>query len=400
MTHTLIIPDNVEKIIRNLCALSPDREWSGVLFYYFEGNFDEGLTLTCKDILLLDQGSGTATEFDASNPEVARYMFSNGLMNCCIGLIHSHQSFSTFFSGTDTGTLLNEGKDCNNFLSLIVNNAGQYTAAITRKVLVSTDISERVVSRGEYSLFNTETKVHIPEETEENEYQDKEIRVEYFKLNIEKNSTILANPECTAFGGIIKRPQTKGYSTEVPQYTQKHTQQYGPYGWKPQEKKENPVGDYYGSLFKEYGIERADPLKGSTESDESEYAILDEQCRKINWNDKEYLLLLERMFFGSPFIKEPKYTDFKSEIRYVASFFDSGCTKAFSDTTDMEIWLISSIDYYLYDVDIPVYEKTKEYAECFDDTSVIAYHIANALSQYAETSDFIAAACHLLMSKI
>ena len=266
--------------------------------------------------------------------------------------------------------------------------------------MVSTDISERVVSRGEYSLFNTETKVHIPEETEENEYQDKEIRVEYFKLNIEKNSTILANPECTAFGGIIKRPQTKGYSTEVPQYTQKHTQQYGPYGWKPQEKKENTVGDYYGSLFKEYGIEKTDTLKGSTESDESEYAILDEQCRKINWNDKEYLLLLERMFFGSPFIKEPKYTDFKSEVRYVASFFDSGCTKAFSDTTDMEIWLTSSIDYYLYDVDIPVYEKTKEYAECFDDTSVIAYHIANALSQYAETSDFIAAACHLLMNKI
>ena len=37
----------------------------------------------------------------------------------------------TFFSGTDLNTLQEEGSDMNNFLSLIVNNAGQYTAAIT-----------------------------------------------------------------------------------------------------------------------------------------------------------------------------------------------------------------------------------------------------------------------------
>jgi hypothetical protein len=40
----------------------------------------------------------------------------------------------TFFSGTDINTLRVEGNDRNHFVSLIVNNAGVYSAAITRKV--------------------------------------------------------------------------------------------------------------------------------------------------------------------------------------------------------------------------------------------------------------------------
>ena len=92
--YKLVIPDNVERAIRDYCALSPNKEWSGILFYQFEGNFNDGLTLTCKDILLLDQGNATATEFDASNPEIARYMFTHKLMNCCIGLVHSHNAMA------------------------------------------------------------------------------------------------------------------------------------------------------------------------------------------------------------------------------------------------------------------------------------------------------------------
>lgn len=41
---------------------------------------------------------------------------------------------SAFFSGTDTETLREEGNDRNHFVSLIVNNAGTYTAAITRRL--------------------------------------------------------------------------------------------------------------------------------------------------------------------------------------------------------------------------------------------------------------------------
>lgn len=48
----------------------------------------------------------------------------------------------TFFSGTDTATLLSEGSDMNHFVSLIVNNAGKYTAGITRRTKVKQTVNE------------------------------------------------------------------------------------------------------------------------------------------------------------------------------------------------------------------------------------------------------------------
>lgn len=84
----------------------------------------------------------------------------------------------TFFSGTDTDTLLEEGSDMNNFLSLIVNNAGQYTAAITRKVKHIPHVTEVL----EYDFFGEET-INIGRD----EYDTIEsYEIEYFFLNIEK----------------------------------------------------------------------------------------------------------------------------------------------------------------------------------------------------------------------
>lgn len=85
---------------------------------------------------------------------------------------------STFFSGTDTNTLLEEGSDMNNFLSLIVNNAGQYTAAITRKVKHIPHVTETL----EYEFFG-EGNINLGT----NEYDAIEsYEIEYFFLDIEK----------------------------------------------------------------------------------------------------------------------------------------------------------------------------------------------------------------------
>ena len=84
----------------------------------------------------------------------------------------------TFMSGTDLGTLQEEGSDMNNFLSLIVNNAGQYTAAITRKVKHIPHVTETL----EYEFFGEET-INIGRD----EYDAIEsYEIEYFFLNIEK----------------------------------------------------------------------------------------------------------------------------------------------------------------------------------------------------------------------
>ena len=134
-TYKLVIPADVEKKIRHLCNRISQVEWSGTLFYTYSGSYEEGtLEIRCVDIFPMDIGSQAYTEFDMS-PDVIAYMTDHPeLLDCQMGLIHSHNNMATFFSGTDTATLMEEGNDRNHFVSLIVNNAGTYTAAITRRL--------------------------------------------------------------------------------------------------------------------------------------------------------------------------------------------------------------------------------------------------------------------------
>lgn len=173
--YKLEVGEKVEGMIRHLCNRIPDREWSGVLFYTVTGTFEEGLTVECKDICLMDIGSSVYTEFDTS-PDIAGYMVDNGLLDCYMGLVHSHNTFSTFFSGTDTSTLQEEGSYKNNFVSLIVNNAGSYTAAITRHVY--SEIKNNITFS--YEMFGDGTKTGSAQGVENREY------IEYFMLNIDK----------------------------------------------------------------------------------------------------------------------------------------------------------------------------------------------------------------------
>ena len=174
--YKLNIPSDVEAKIRHLCSKVFNTEWSGNLFYKMTGTFaDNNIEITCVDILPMDIGSSAYTEFEMS-PEVATYMVENPeLLDCKMGLIHSHQSFSTFFSGTDTATLQSEGKHRNHFLSLIINNAGVYTAAITRKKIVKKDI--KIVEEFEETDFNP-----IAQATSSNQVES--AIIEYFMLDI------------------------------------------------------------------------------------------------------------------------------------------------------------------------------------------------------------------------
>lgn len=135
-TYKLIIPADVEKKIRHLCNRVHSVEWSGTLFYTYSGTYEDGtLEIRCVDIFPMDIGTSAYTEFDMS-PDVIAYMTDHPeLLDCQVGLIHSHNNMATFFSNTDLSTLREEGNDRNHFVSLIVNNEGTYTAAITRRII-------------------------------------------------------------------------------------------------------------------------------------------------------------------------------------------------------------------------------------------------------------------------
>lgn len=100
----------------------------------------------------------------------------------------------TFFSGTDTATLKEEGRDRNNFVSLIVNNAGTYTAAITRRVN-----TKQVRESVSYEFFGD------GEKHDTKEYVSDADEIEWFYLKIEKEGEHYSFPDMASRLEEIKK---------------------------------------------------------------------------------------------------------------------------------------------------------------------------------------------------
>lgn len=197
--YKLIIPAEVERKIRFACQKVWSTEWSGTLFFTHEGSFENNdLVIRCVDIYIMDIGTQAYTKFDM-NPDVIAYMCENPeLLDCQMGLIHSHNNMSTFFSGTDTATLKEEGRDRNNFVSLIVNNAGTYTAAITRRVK-----SKQVKESVSYEFFGD------GEKHDTKEYVSSADEIEWFYLKIEKEGENYSFPDMAARLEEIKQAKAE-----------------------------------------------------------------------------------------------------------------------------------------------------------------------------------------------
>ena len=207
--YKLIIPAEVERKIRFVCQKVWSTEWSGTLFFTHEGSFEnDDLVIRCVDIYIMDIGTQAYTEFDM-NPDVISYMCENPeLLDCQMGLINSHNNMSTFFSGTDTATLKEEGRDRNNFVSLIVNNAGSYTAAITRRIK-----SKQVKESVSYEFFGDGEKQGTKE------YVSDADEIEWFYLKIEKEGENYSFPDMAArLEGIKQAKAEKAKKVQTPVY--------------------------------------------------------------------------------------------------------------------------------------------------------------------------------------
>ena len=213
--YKLIIPAEVERKIRFACQKVWSTEWSGTLFFTHEGSFENNdLVIKCVDIYIMDIGTQAYTEFDM-NPDVIAYMTEHTeLLDCQMGLIHSHNNMNAFFSQTDTSTLKEEGRDRNNFVSLIVNNAGTYTAAITRRIKLK-QVKESV----SYEFFGD------GEKQDTKDYISNADEIEWFYLKIEKEGENYSFPDMAARLEEIKQIKAeKAKKAQAPVY---------PSGYKP-----------------------------------------------------------------------------------------------------------------------------------------------------------------------
>lgn len=99
--------------------------------------------------------------------------------------ITSHHTMSTQPSGTDLNTLREEANERNCFVSLIVNHAGTYYAAITRKVQTKSEITIKNLGTS-YEFFGEGSKEISKDNTETTKTIDKEY-IEYFDLEVERH---------------------------------------------------------------------------------------------------------------------------------------------------------------------------------------------------------------------
>lgn len=188
----LTVTEGLEHKIRLMCSEYPDNEWSGILFYTYTGSIKRNnLAIKAVDFHLMDIGSSTYTEFDYDDSIAGYYADNIDIIgDCKMGLIHSHDRMETFFSSTDQNTLKAEGFDANNFVSLIVNDAGTYTAAVTRKVEHTTKTDTTVITEesDRYDFFDKESGIPIGKKTKSKKTDsntDVGYSIEWYSLSID-----------------------------------------------------------------------------------------------------------------------------------------------------------------------------------------------------------------------
>lgn len=346
--YKLIIPAEVERKIRFACQKVWSTEWSGTLFFTHEGSFENNdLVIRCVDIYIMDIGTQAYTEFDM-NPDVIAYMCENPeLLDCQMGLIHSHNNMSTFFSGTDTATLKEEGRDRNNFVSLIVNNAGSYTAAITRRVK-----SKQVKESVSYEFFGD------GEKHDTKEYVSSVDEIEWFYLKIEKEGENYSFPDMAARLEEIKQAKAeRAKKAQAPVYQ----------------------GGYKPVIANSYGTKAGSVKKEADKKDLNQRTLFDdvddlpfEEGYEIPYGqvtfDKTTLKsLVLQLITGSIIISNDSKIDITKWAKSMPALYEKRFGKGKVGMDNFKVWAETYIEYLTWDI---IDEKLEELG--FDETEICA----------------------------
>lgn len=346
----IVIPVEVEKKIRFLCKNIWDVEWSGILFYKVEGAFeDKSLTIRCVDLFQMDIGTSAYTEFNVS-PDMATYMVDHPELleeGIYQGLIHSHNNMATFFSGTDTATLSAEGNDMAHFVSLIVNNAGKYTAGITRKYKCVQTVSEKYT----YPTWNGEVREGV--ET----FDIEEEKLEWFNLDIVfENAT---NDFETEMMERIKEIKESKKKVVTPVY--KGYPQYGNYGKNITPTKE--VGntfpmdkeEYYGEegrgRYKAKEVKEIPAKQGELPFEQPDEENLDIPYGVVTVDKDIVQSIVRQLVTSSIIISNESAVDVKKWANSMESLY----RRRFGNVKDFEYFASNYVDFlinYTYDGDV------------------------------------------------
>ena len=130
---TLLLSPNLLASIKYAHKRVGNTEWSGFLLYKkVSGDFSHPDTLVFKadHFFPLDIGTPGYTNFDTDERVMEMWDMIPDAKDYMTAMIHTHHSMRSFFSGTDITELHDNVNNYPYYLSLIVNNDGDYCAKI------------------------------------------------------------------------------------------------------------------------------------------------------------------------------------------------------------------------------------------------------------------------------
>lgn len=219
----MTISEKLYKKIWYLCSKINNVEWSGVLFWKYEGNLEneETFKIVAEDVYPMHKGSQAYTEF-VFDDTVFTYQMDNDLLDCKIGLIHSHNNMGVFFSGTDNEELQENAGNHNTYLSLIVNNRMEFKAKLAIKgqmksearscVLTNPEGEEytiNLVDRIEDVVFNYDIDIEVQQE-------------EFFDISF----TDRVNTICTPVAKVSKGSSQKVQTVDIPAFKENEIEKF------------------------------------------------------------------------------------------------------------------------------------------------------------------------------
>jgi len=341
----------------------------------------------------MDIGTATYTEFSES-PDIISYMIDKDLLDTRVGLVHSHNNMETFFSGTDTATLKQEGLNHNHFVSLIVNNRGTYSAAIT--TVTTSKFKEIVQENYKYTTFDgviIEGNDSYEEEYEEtvilwsklkvitpsNSYDDLEIkeRIEY--INKEKEKIRIANAKkvVNSVNSPVYTPNQN--SQRLPVLQNKEIE------FKEWSKKQITLEDddpLMGKNFKNDNNSLLIPFPKGTEP-EFEESDLENQDIVINYgdihlSDEIVLLLSKKLVTGSILVPSNNKIELEKFIPNMSNLYKN----VFPSLESYDFFIGNFIEAVIFDVEDPNLVGFSEEAVA----AIAANSIIEVLSEYPTNS--------------
>lgn len=147
------MPDEVLDKIKYLCREIAKVEWSGILMYSVEGTIrePEKMVITLRDIIPMNKGTQAYTEYNFNEKKRDSSGYADRHIDYIeenehalewhLGHIHSHNTMSVFFSGTDMSELDDNSISHNFYLSFIINNFMDFTAKVAFRGTAESKIS-------------------------------------------------------------------------------------------------------------------------------------------------------------------------------------------------------------------------------------------------------------------